>query len=443
MNKTKVIGIFIFAITFITFLIDLPKIPIKFSRGPINIDAAVGGYSIDILNGRFRRDLNIRKGLDLAGGVHVVLQADMTDIATQDKNTAIESAKKVIERRVNLYGVSEPTVQTAKVGDSYRIIVELPGVYNTQDAINLIGTTAKLNFRELPQGKEMQTATVGDFIDTGLSGADLMRSAVTFNQQNNEPEVSLEFTQNGAEKFGEITKRNLEKPLAIFLDDYILTAPTVQAVITDGRAVITGKFTLDEAKGYAIQLNAGALPVSVSVLEQRNIGATLGSDSVKRSLFAGSIGLSLVVLFMLGLYGRLGIIASAALIIYGLITLAIYKLIPVVLTLPGLAGFILSIGMAVDSNILIFERIKEERRLGKPLGLSMELGFGRAWDSIRDANVSTLITCFILFNPFNWSFLVNSGPVRGFALTLFLGVVISLFTGIIVTRNLIRIFYKG
>ncbi|MFH1407787.1 MAG: protein translocase subunit SecD [Patescibacteria group bacterium] len=435
MNKTRSLGLFILAITIITLLIDIPKIRIR--------DTEIGGYSIDILNGKFKRDLNIRKGLDLAGGVHVVLQADMENIAKEDRVSAIDAAKKVIERRVNLYGVSEPTVQTAKIGDSYRILVELPGIYNTQDAISLIGTTAKLNFRELVEGKDLQTATIADFVDTDLSGGDLKKALVSFNQQTNEPEVGLEFTQSGAEKFGEITKKNLQKPLAIFLDNSLLTAPTVQAVITDGSAIISGKFTLDEAKSYVIQLNAGALPVSVKVIEQRNIGATLGADSVKRSLIAGGVGLFLVAVFMIGMYGKLGILAVMALFIYSLITLAIYKLIPVVLTLPGLAGFILSIGMAVDSNILIFERIKEERRLGKPLGLSMELGFGRAWDSIRDANVSTLITCFVLFNPLNWSFLVNAGPVRGFALTLFLGVVISLFTGIIVTRNLIRIFYKG
>ncbi|OIP98391.1 protein translocase subunit SecD [candidate division WWE3 bacterium CG09_land_8_20_14_0_10_39_24] len=443
MNKHRALGIFILAITVLTVFIDMPAMPIKLSKGPLKVDTTVGGYSINFANGKFYRDLKVRKGLDLAGGAHIVLQADMGGISSEDKNTAIESAKKIIERRVNLYGVSEPTIQTAKVGDSYRIIVELPGVYNTQDALELIGTTAKLNFRELAEGKDLQTATVADFLDTGLSGADLKKASVSFNSQNNEPEVALEFTQSGAEKFGDITKRNLQKPLAIFLDNYILTAPTVQAVITDGGAVISGKFTLDEAKNYVIQLNAGALPVSVSVLEQRSIGATLGVESVRRSLLAGFIGIFLVFLFMAGIYGKLGIIANLALIIYGLITLALYKLIPVVLTLPGLAGFILSIGMAVDSNILIFERIKEERRLGNPLGLSMELGFGRAWDSIRDANVSTLITCFILFNPFNWTFLVNSGPVRGFALTLFLGVAISLFTGIVVTRNLIRIFYKG
>jgi len=428
MNRTNIFAIIIFALTAVSLVIDLPNLSVK--------------SSINLFNGAFVRDLKVRKGLDLAGGVHVVMQADMSKIPAEDQSAAIEAAKGVIERRINLFGVTEPTIQTSKVGGDYRIIVELPGVYDTEQAINLIGSTAQLRFEELREGVNPQGALISDFVDTALTGADLRRAFVSFNQQTGEPQVSLEFTQEGAKKFGDITKKNLNKPLAIFLDNNILTAPTVNAVITDGKAVITGKFTVEEAKNYVIQLNAGALPVPVKVIEQRNIGATLGNDSVNRSLYAGIVGLLLVAFFMIGNYRKLGVIAVAALIIYGLITLAIYKLIPVVLTLPGLAGFILSIGMAVDANILIFERIKEEKRLGKPLNLAMELGFGRAWDSIRDANVSTLITCFILFNPFNWGFLVNSGPVRGFALTLFLGVVLSLFTGIVVSRNLIRLFYK-
>ena len=190
------------------------------------------------------------------------------------------------------------------------------------------------------------------------------------------------------------------------------------------------------------QLNGGALPVSVSVIEQRNIGATLGQESVSQSVYAAFIGLALVIGFMILYYGRLGILASLALIVYGLVTLAIYKFVPIVLTLPGLTGFILSIGMAVDANILIFERIKEEVRMGKPLPIAMENGFGRSWDSIRDANVTTLVTAFILFNPFDWGFLPAFGLVRGFALTLALGIAISLFTGIFVTRNLVRVFYR-
>ena len=230
--------------------------------------------------------------------------------------------------------------------------------------------------------------------------------------------------------------------MAIYLDNQIVIAPVVQSAILDGRAIISGQFSVDDAKILVTQLNAGALPVPVKVLEQRTVGPTLGQESVDKSVFAGFVGLSLVVAFMIFYYGRLGVIASVALVIYGLVTLAIYKFVPVVLTLPGLAGFILSIGMAVDANILIFERIKEELRLDKPLSIALENGFGRSWDSIRDANLATIITAFILFNPFEWGFLPTSGPVRGFALTLALGIFISLFTGVVITRNLIRVFYK-
>ncbi|MCA9397416.1 SecD/SecF family protein translocase subunit, partial [candidate division WWE3 bacterium] len=207
-------------------------------------------------------------------------------------------------------------------------------------------------------------------------------------------------------------------------------------------ALVSGGFSIEQAQLLAKQLNAGALPVPVEIIEQETIGATLGQISVEKSITAGLIGLALVIIFMILNYGRLGILASIALAIYGLVTLAVYEIIPVTLTLSGIAGFILSIGMAVDSNILIFERMKEELSAGRQLKQAMELGFGRAWDSIRDANVATLVTVFILFNPFNWNFLVTSGMVRGFALTLGIGIVISLFTGIIVTRTLVRVFYR-
>lgn len=219
--------------------------------------------------------------------------------------------------------------------------------------------------------------------------------------------------------------------------------PTVQVEITDGNAQITGKFTTEEAKALAVQLNAGALPVPVSVLSQKNIPATLGADSIKKSITAGAIGLSMVIFFMIAYYGRLGLIASIGLFIYGIITLALYKLIPVVLSLPGIAGFILSVGMAVDSNILIFERYKEEIRGGRSWQVALELAFGRAWNSIKDANAATILTGIILFNPLDWNFLNTSGSVRGFALTLVLGILISLFTGLVVTRNFLRLFYKG
>jgi preprotein translocase subunit SecD len=252
--------------------------------------------------------------------------------------------------------------------------------------------------------------------------------------------VSLRFTPEGGEKFAAITQRNLNQPLAIFLDNQLLTAPIVNEPILNGQAVISGNFTTQAATNLAIQLNAGALPVPIKIVEQKNISATLGADSINKSVKAGAVGLTLVMLFMLLYYGKNGLIADIALIIYGLLTLSIYKLIPVTLTLPGIAGFILSVGMAVDSNILIFERLKEELRAGRPFNIALELGFGRAWDSIKDANVCTIITSLVLLNPLNWHFLNTSGMVRGFALTLLIGVLISLFTGIVVTRTLMRVF---
>lgn len=394
---------------------------------PANVD--LSRYKIP-----FQRDLSLRFGLDLQGGLQVVLEADMTGVAEEERGRALESARVVIERRVDFLGVAEPVIQTSRLGDSYRVIVELPGVTDPEQALLLIGQTAQLEFRELGEGE--------DFVGTGLSGRDLSRADVDFDPNTGSPLITLTFTDEGAQKFEELTARNVGKPLAIYLDEVPLTIPTVREKITGGNAMITGEFTLSEAKRIAAQLNAGALPTPIKVLERRQVGATLGAETVRRSIIAGLIGLGLVAFFMVGNYGWLGITAVGALVIYGIITLATYKLLPVTLTLSGIAGFLLSVGMAVDANILIFERIKEERRWGKDLKEAMELGFGRAWDSIRDANLATLATVFILFNPFNWSFLVTSGVVRGFALTLGLGVLISLFTGVVVTRTLIRVFYR-
>ena len=387
---------------------------------------------VEVLGKRFVRDLSLRKGLDLQGGLQLTLEADMSEVPEGDRVQALESARAVIERRVDFLGVAEPVIQTSRLGDSHRVIIELPGVSDPEEALVLIGQTAQLDFRE------------GENLDkkTGLTGRDLSKAAVDFDPSTNAPQIALTFTSEGEIKFEEITGRNVGKPLAIFLDEAILTAPTVQQKIVGGNAVITGDFSLADARLIVAQLNAGALPTPISVLEQRQIGPTLGQETLNKSVAAGLVGLLLVVFFMIGNYGRLGILATIALSIYGILTFAIYKLIPVTLTLSGIAGFILSVGMAVDANILIFERIKEERHWGQDLKTSMELGFGRAWDSIRDANLATLMTVFILFNPFNWSFLVTSGVVRGFALTLGLGVLVSLFTGVVVTRTLVRVLYR-
>lgn len=434
----------ILLLTLGSIFVDLPrKIPLKFSFRGLKIDEEIVRPKIDWQLGRFRftRDLEVKKGIDLAGGTHLVFQADMRQVAAENRSSAIEAARNNIEKRVNLFGVTEPLIQTSKIGEEYRLIVELAGVKDINQAIDLIGQTAQLDFRELPP-EATRASSFADFKPTGLTGKDLAKSEVKFDPNTGQPVVGLNFSDEGAKKFSEITARNVGKPVAIFLDQFLLTAPMVQEQITTGEAIISGDFTLDEAKKLSIQLNAGALPVPIKLIEQRNIGATLGAESVQKSTQAGLIGLAMVILFMAAYYGRLGILADIALIIYGLVTLALYKLIPVTLTLPGIAGFILSVGMAVDANILIFERMKEELRIGKPQMMAMELGFGRAWSSIRDASFCTLITCFILFNPFDWPFLNTSGMVRGFALTLGLGVMLSLFTGIVVTRTLLRIFSK-
>lgn len=453
MKKPRKLFAAILALTLIAAVIDLPReIPLNLSIGSFKIEKTIRRPSLNISMGplRIRRDLEVRQGLDLKGGTHLVFEADMRGIEEKNHEDAIKGVREVIARRVDLYGVTEPLIQTSKSDETYRIIVELPGVKDTREAIELIGQTAQLDFRQEPQKEESKAATdstetqvsILDYEGTDLTGRDLTKAQVQFDQtQTGRPVVALVFNNEGKDKFGEITQRNVGKRVAIFLDDTLLTAPVVQEAITAGEAVISGDFTLQEAKNLAIQLNAGALPVPIEVIEERTVGATLGQDSVVKSLEAGIIGLTLVILFMIAYYGRLGAIADLALVVYGLLTLTIYKLIPITLTLPGLAGFILSVGMAVDSNILIFERMKEEERSGKPWRTAMELGFGRAWDSIKDANVATLLTCFVLLNPFEWSFLPTSGMARGFALTLGIGVLISLFTGIIVTRTFLRVLY--
>lgn len=395
----------------------------------------------------FGREIKTHLGLDLSGGTHVVLEADMKDIVSDRKVNALASAKEVIERRVNFFGLSEPIVQTATSLNSYRIIVELPGISDVEQAIATIGQTARLEFREFTDpaaatGAAFIIPTLENTKPVDITGRDLARAQLSFSTQTGEPEVSLEFTSEGSKKFSDVTTRLVAKQLAIFLDDLPLTWPRVNTPITDGRAIITGGFTQDQAKILALQLNAGALPVPVRVIEKRTIGATLGSESIAKSVKAGVIGLVIVAIFMIAKYGWLGIYANMALVLYGLITFAIFRLMPITLTLPGIAGFLLSIGMAVDSNILIFERFKEELRRGKPGGIAMELGFGKAWDSIRDANFTTIIVSLILYNPGNWNFLPTSGLVRGFAVTLLIGVLVGLFTGIVATRTFVRVLYK-
>lgn len=436
-SKPKKVFIFICAVTLIALYVVLPTKIFDFQLPRINLQ--LGGLDLS-------KEIELKQGLDIKGGLQVTLTADMKDIKTEDRATALESAKTTIGRRIDLFGVSESGIKTAVSGQDYRLILELPGVTDPQQALDLIGQTAKMEFAlpiYTPGATATEAATLTGFNPTDLTGADLARASVTFETENRQPGVALVFKDSGKTKFAKLTKENIGKPIAILLDGYPITMPTVQVEIADGNAQITGNFTTEEAKALSIQLNAGALPVPVSVLSQKNIPATLGAESIQKSVIAGAIGLATVIIFMIGNYGWMGLIASIGLVLYGIFTLALYKLIPVVLSLPGIAGFLLSVGMAVDSNILVFERYKEEIRAGRPWRVALELAFGRAWDSIKDANTATIITGFILFNPLDWNFLNTSGSVRGFALTLILGIFISLFTGIVVTRNLLRLFYKG
>ena len=420
-------------------LVDIPKLP-KVTIPHTNKSVSLSGIS---------EKFPIKLGLDLQGGTETVLRVVTDKLREQDKDDALASAQQVIERRVNAYGVSEAVVETAKVGSDRRLIVDLPGV-TASAAADLIGKTAQLDFREEPASFSAEATSSGIplvyfFNPTGLTGADLVKATVTYNSSNANtanPQVAITFNSEGAKKFDEVTKRNVGKPLAIFLDNQPLDTnpPIVQQEIIGGNAVISGNFTVENAKKLAVELNAGALKTPITVLSQNTISASLGQESVSKSLIAGGIGLLIVILYMAFYYGFLGLIADVALIIYSLLVLAIFKtglfiLPPVTLSLAGIAGFILSVGMAVDANILIFERIKEERRWGKDKKLSLELGFKRAWTSIRDSNISSLITAFILAN-------LGTSIVKGFAITLGIGVLVSMFTAVFVTRTFLRTFYK-
>ncbi len=389
----------------------------------------------------------LKLGLDLQGGTQLVLKTQMDKIEPQDRDSALESAKDIIERRVNLYGLSETIIQTSKIGEERRILVELPGLKDATEAAQMVGKTAKLEFKELmatPSADLVSEATsAAVFVETGLTGADLKRAQVTFGGGQDikaGPQVAIEFTPKGAEKFAQVTKRNVGKPLAIFLDDELVNTPTVQQEILGGNAVITGQFTTDEAKNLSIQLNAGALPVPIQILEQRSIGPTLGQESINKSLVAGVIGLVVVAVYMAVYYKVLGLVADGALVIYTLLILAIFKtglfiMPPVTLTLAGIAGFILSIGMAVDANILIFERMKEEIRWGKSQTLALDLGFKRAWSSIWASNVSSLMTAAILYG-------MGTTLIKGFAITLSIGVLVSMFTSYVVSRTFLKLIIR-
>ncbi len=436
----------IFLLTFLSIYTLLPPLP------------WTGSWQIPYLNyqitpsGWFHQ-FPLKLGLDLQGGTQLVLETDMSKLPNEDKDNALESAKEVIERRVNLYGVSEAVVQSSKVGDSRRILVDLPGIKDMNQAQELVGRTAQLEFREQNATAAAEATQSAFFIptfentySTGLTGKDLKKAGVTFGGGQQQitaggtAEVSIEFTSEGSQKFAEITRRNVGKPLAIFLDDMPVTWPNVNQEILGGTAVITGNFDAESAKALSVQLNAGALPVPIKVVEQRSIGASLGQESINKSIVAGLIGLVTVMVYMVAYYGWLGLVAAVALLIYSLFTVAIFRtglfiIPPITLTLAGIAGFVLSIGMAVDANILIFERMKEEKRWGKTKKQAFDLGFKRAWSSIRDSNISSLITAGILYG-------MGTGSIKGFAITLAIGVLVSMFTAITVTKTILKLFIK-
>lgn len=386
-----------------------------------------------------------RLGLDLQGGTHLVYEADLSNIDKKERQASMDGIRDVIERRVNLFGVTEPVVQINKAKDSYRLIVELPGVKDIHQAIEMIGATPYLEFKEERTQREVdeilkrqeesdEEALLMDpyFKSTQLTGHYLKKAQLVFDQTTNKPLVALEFNKEGADIFAELTRNNIGKTIAIYLDGMPISIPRVQEEIPGGRAQITGDFALAEAKQLAQRLNAGALPVPITLIGQQSIGASLGQDSLTKSLKAAIIGLITVALFMIIYYRVPGVLAVIALGVYAILVLAIFKLIPVTLTLAGIAGFILSLGMAVDANVLIFERMKEERKAGRDKFSSINEGFKRAWPSIRDGNVSTLITAIVLY----W---FGTSIIKGFALTLFIGILVSMFTAIVLTRHLLKL----
>lgn len=499
----------------------------------------------------FFNKLKINLGLDLQGGIHLEYKADLSQISSDKTDEAMQAVQDVIERRVNAFGVAEPVIYTTKSGDEHRLVVELAGVKDINQAKDMIKETPFLEFKEegkdktkeVPQklidqlndqakqkaGEVLKKALAGEdfaklaeensedpgskdnggeydfvkkgdfvpeyetaifkikdgeiypslvetqygwhiikriavkgegddqefksahilfskkvnpgeqttFISTGLTGKNLKSASVVFHDSGlSEPQVSLQFDSEGAKLFAEITKRNLNKKVAIYLDNEVISAPVVQTEIDNGEAVITGSFTTDEANKLAKRLNEGALPVPISLVSQQSVEASLGQVSLAKSLKAGIIGLILVIIFMIFYYRFLGVIASVALLIYTGLMVALFKLSfftpwQITLTLSGIAGFILSIGMAVDANILIFERTKEELRKGRDILGAIEEGFRRAWTSIRDGNVSSIITSLILIE-------MGTGFVKGFAITLVIGVLASMFTAVVITRTMLR-----
>lgn len=433
MNHRIVSLIIFFAAIFLAFL----AYPSAWDKGADFFNSKLHIQDKKIKIPHFFSVPQFRLGLDLLGGTHLVYKADLSQLSGQKSADAMAGVKDVIERRVNLYGVEEPLVQ---VEGNDQLVVELAGIKDVNQAINIIGQVPFLEFKE-QRSEEETTKMIEEaqknggiltedpyYKPSGLTGKQLVKATVTFDQTTYKPQVDLELNSEGAELFAKITKNNIGKRVAIYLDSQPISEPVVQTEIPNGRAVITGNFNIVQAKELAGRMNAGALPVPIKLISQQTIGASLGYESMQKSLKAGLYGLLFVALYMILYYRFPGLISVLALLVYAVIVLAVYKYFPVTLTLAGIAGFILSLGMAVDANVLIFARTREELKAGRTLSQSINEGFRRAWLSIRDGHVTTLLGAIVLYF-FTTSF------VKGFALTLGVGVLVSLFSSMVVTRS--------
>lgn len=386
-------------------------------------------------------------GLDLSGGSQLVYEADVSRLAQEDIENSMQALRDTIEKRVNLFGVAEPLVQTERAsslaGDGgYRLVVELPGVTDTQAAIDALGATPVLEFRmqktepSVQSGAEGQAVSVNDLFDVAtITGEHLERATLQFGQSQqgtlaNEPMVVLTFNSEGAELFKKMTSENVGKIFGIFLDGQPISTPVIREAIPGGEAVISGGFTPAQARDLVQNLNFGALPVPITLASSATVGASLGADTLQKGITAGAYGFMAVMLFMIVYYRLPGVIAALALVLYVLIILALFKLIPVTLTAAGIAGFILSVGMAVDANVLVFERIKEELGLGKRTHDAVHDGFARAWPAIRDGHGTSFLSAAILF----W---FGTSLIQGFALVFGIGVLTSLLTAVTVSRTLL------
>lgn len=436
--------VFIFLLAFFAGNLTYPK---YFNQG------------IDFLNSRLQQafggqakfsfphfwNVPFKLGLDLQGGTHLVYEADFSGVEEKDYNSLIQGLRDVIERRINIFGVKEPVVQTQEASGHYRLIVELAGIKDPAQAIKMIGETPYLEFKEekedyqaiLERNKKVAETKEGQIEDpfslTLLTGKYLKKAEVSFDQTTYKPLILLQFNDEGSKIFEELTAKNVGKPVAIYIDGVPISAPTVQETISGGKAQITGSFTTKEAQDLARNLNAGALPVPIHLISQQSVGPTLGAMSLQESLKAGAFGFLAVILFMIIFYRLPGIMASLALVIYVVLISTVFKLISVTLTLAGIGGFILSIGMAVDANVLIFSRMREELKQGKEFYLALEEGFNRAWPSIRDGNLTTLLVALIFFG-------LGTSFIKGFALTLIMGILVSMFSAIIITKNFLKCF---